>query len=172
VIYLDTSYVVRLYFDDPGFEVVRQLAATAPVACCILGRAEAASALHRKLREGNLTAAQYRIVTAEFAKDCNAGAFRWLPLSIAVIGSVERVYAKLGATVFLRAADAMHLACAAENRFREIYSNDSHLLASAPHFGVRGVNAIATAKNDFRLGGTCGAENRLYTGSRSKRLLL
>ena len=25
-------------------------------------------------------------------------------------------------------------------------------------------NSIATAKNNFRLGGTCGAESRLYTG--------
>lgn len=146
MIYLDTSYVVRLYFDDPGFEVVRQLAATAPVACCILGRPETASALHRKLREGSLTAAQCRIVVAQFAKDCDAGAFHWLPLSLAVIGRVERVYSKVGPTVFLRAADAMHLACAAENRFREIYSNDSHLLASAPNFGLRGVNAVSGMK--------------------------
>ncbi len=142
MIYFDTSYVVRLYINDPGFAAVRQLATTAPVACCVLGRAEASAALHRKLREGSLTAAQFRVVTAEFEKECAAGAFRWLPLSEAVVQRVERRFAKLAANVFLRAADALHLACAAENGFPDVYSNDAHLLTAASHFGLHGLNVI------------------------------
>ena len=140
MIYFDASYLVRLYYRDPGFEAVRQLAATAPVTCAHHGRAEVIAALHRKRREGSLTDRLYSIAVKEFIDENQAGAFVWLPLSPAVFGRIERVYAKLPASVFLRAADALHLACAAENNFKEVYSNDQRLLAAASHFGVRGLD--------------------------------
>jgi len=142
VIYFDSSYVARLYLDDPGWKTVRELATRAPVACCLLGHAEVVAAIHRKFREGVFTPVQYRQVQEQFALDCDENAFRWLPLSPAVIARVGKVYGALPRTVFLRAADALHLACAAENHFREIHSNDQRLLAAARHFGLEGRNLL------------------------------
>ncbi|MEO7318381.1 MAG: hypothetical protein ABIZ56_05280 [Chthoniobacteraceae bacterium] len=47
-------------------------------------------------------------------------------------------------TVFLRAADALHLACAEQQGFTEIYSHDRHVLAAAAIFGLVGRIIIAT----------------------------
>ena len=142
MIYFDTSYLVRLYYKDPGYEAVRRLAAAEWVACSVHGRAEVVAALHRKFREGSLTSDFYRITLREFARECAAGAYRWLPSSSSVLDRVERIFSGLSADVVLSAADALHLACAAENGFKEIYSNDKRLLGAAGHFGIKGVNVI------------------------------
>jgi predicted nucleic acid-binding protein len=142
VIYFDTSYIVRLYLEDPGWQKVREVAASYHVACCLLGRAEALAAFHRKFREGILNHQEMRVLIEQFEKECDEGAFQWLPFSAAVVAGLSRTYSSLPKSMHLRAGDAVHLACAAENRFKEIYSNDQHLLAAAHSFGLRGQNVI------------------------------
>lgn len=142
MLYFDSCYLARLYVEDDGFELVRTLAASAHVACSVHGEAETLAAIHRKLREHGLTPPHYRQILEQFQADCRESAFRWLPLAPAVLARLQKIYAVLPATVPLRAADALHLACAAEHGFREIYSNDQRLLAAAPHFGLKGVNTI------------------------------
>jgi len=141
---LDAAYIVRLYLPDPGFEAVRRMVASAPQipSCLVHGRAEVCAAMHRWFREGRLDAAEFAAVFDQFEADCRTGKFNWLPVTESVIARVSAAFQSLPSNQFLRAADALHLACASENRFTEIYSNDVRLLAAAPHFGIKGVNVI------------------------------
>ncbi len=142
MIYFDTSYLVRLYYQDPGADQVCALAATDHIACAALGQAEMMAAFHRKLREGAIKPAAYAALVDQVEAHIKAGAFHWLALDGEVLSRVRHVYRKLPASVFLRGADAIHLGTAAEAGFRIVYSNDAHLLAAARHFGIEGRNVI------------------------------
>jgi predicted nucleic acid-binding protein len=142
VIYFDTSYLVRLYYQESGADAVRALGATDHVACAAHGQAEMMAAFHRKLREGAIRPTAYAALVNQVAVHIKAGAFQWLAQDGEILSRVRRVYQNLPASVFLRAADAIHLATAAEAGFRIIYSNDLHLLAAAKHFGIAGKNVI------------------------------
>ena len=142
MIYFDTSYLVRLYYQDPGADQVRALARTDHVACAALGQAEMMAAFHRKLREGAIKPAAYAALVDQVEAHIKAGAFQWLAQDQEILSRVRHVYRNLPASMFLRGADAIHLGTAAEAGFRIVYSNDARLLGAATHFGIEGRNLI------------------------------
>lgn len=143
LLYFDTSYLVRLYLRDHGFEKVRELAGSATtIASAWHAQAEIVAAFHRAFREGRLRQDAYQSVLGQFSADSKGGVYHWFPLTESIQRRLEQFFWTATATNFLRAADALHLACAAGHGFTEVYSNDRHFLAAAPLFGLNGASVI------------------------------
>lgn len=143
--YLDTSYLLKIYACEPGTrEVEAWMTGRSHFVCAHHGRLELFAALKRHLREGRIDARGLRQMLAQLAADEKSRLIEWLPVTGSLIDAACRKVAELPGSVFLRAADALHLACAADAGLKEIYSHDRHLLAAAPHFGLRGIDVITS----------------------------
>jgi len=141
--YFDVSYLAKLYWRETGSAEVSQLSRSFHMlACCRHGRLEFASVGYRKVREKIADAALAREVFQQLCDDTEAGGILWMDPDSKVMKRAESFYLQAREGHFLRASDALHLACAAFHGFREIYSNDRHLLAAAPLFGLRGIDVI------------------------------
>jgi len=142
--YYDSNYLFKLQCEEAGSEAVRQHAYQLDtIVCSLHGKAEFVSAAHRKVREGTATKSDLGLLIQQLSLDTEAGGIIWLPIDEKLMDRIEQVYQAASSETYLRAADALHLASAAEQGFREIYSNDKHLLKAAPRFGLTGVNVIS-----------------------------
>jgi predicted nucleic acid-binding protein len=145
MIYWDTSYLAKLYLREAGTdEVLHAFAGQGGFVCAEHGRLELLAAFKRNQREGLLSAARLKTVWEKHEQDQSDGLVEYLPLSSPLIQHACQTLFLIPPTIFLRAADALHLACAAEHGCKEVYSHDRHLLAAAPHFGLRGIDVIAS----------------------------
>lgn len=143
MIYFDTAYIAKCYLNEPGGDRVRRLAASvAGLASCEVARLEFACILQRHIRESHLTPRQARDIWSDFRKDEAAAVWRWLPADAALIGKACDLVNRSGRNAFLRAGDALHLMCAAEHGFSEVYTNDRHMLRAAGFFDLAGVNVL------------------------------
>ena len=141
--YYDANYLFKLQIKEHGSPEVRAHAASVlEIHTAQHSRAEFASAAFRKVREGVATASDYQRLIAQFRADCTSSVIVLLPLTDAIFDRIESVFLTAPPSTYLRAADALHLATAAEHGFNEIHSNDRHLLATAPLSGLAGVNVI------------------------------
>lgn len=140
MIYFDSCYLAKLYLLESDSERVRARAeASDGLACCAIGRGEIVATFHRHFREGRLTQREFRLLASQVEADLDAGLWTALPVTSSLVESQAKRMAMLPASIFLRAADALHLTCAAEAGMREIYSSDRHLVLAAPLFGLRPV---------------------------------
>ena len=143
MIYFDTAYVVKCYVHEPGSREVRDLMRRHPsIGCCALGRVEFATSILRAVRERRLDERVIATVLTILDEDDESGVWAWLPLTAAVLEGTCQTLRRLPPRVAIRAGDAIHLACAKEHGFHEIHTNDRHLMAAAPHFGVNAINVI------------------------------
>lgn len=146
MIYLDSACIAKCYLRETGTDAVLDLVENSPgIASVLLALTEVQSTFHRQLREGRLDQATYLAVSRRFEDDQAAGIWHWLPLTASLVRQSVARLQTLPATTFLRSADCLHLCAAVEAGFREIYSNDRHLLSAAAHFGLRPVNVIPSA---------------------------
>ena len=143
MLYFDSNYLFRLYSTEAGSEEVQRLAGTTPrIATAWHGRAELASILLRKRRESALTDQAIQEIRYQIRDDRENGFVVFLDHSENTIARLEAALENAPNATFIRAADALHLACAAENGFSQVFSNDRHFLLAAPLFGLEGVNVI------------------------------
>ena len=138
-LYFDTAYLAKCYWNEPDGKLVRELARRADglysSAICI---AEMACLAHRKVREGPVTPADAIVRRDLFLDDVNSGAITALPVTERLLRRVEAVTRALPPSCYLRTFDALHLVTAADFGFAEIWTNDRHMIAAAPHFGLIG----------------------------------
>lgn len=122
-LYFDSNYLFRLYSTEVGSDEVQRLAATGRrIATAWHGRAEVASTLLRKRRESALTDQIVQEIRYQIRDDRENGSVVFLDYSEEITVRLEAVLEQAPRATFIRAADALHLACAAEHGFTEVYS--------------------------------------------------
>lgn len=143
MIYFDTSYLAKCYLLENGSAAVRHLAnAQERIACSAFGQVELVAAFHRKLREGEISRAEFVVLINQLELDDAHRLWTWLPVTPQMLIVTAARFLALPNDCFLRSADALHLTCAAEGGFTSIVSNDRHLLTAAVHFGIQPENVI------------------------------
>jgi len=93
---------------------------------------------HRKVREDPVNRVDAGIRQNLFLDDLSSGVITPVPVTERLLRGVETAARALPDACYLRTCDALHLVTASDLGFGEIWTNDRHMLAAAPHFGLRG----------------------------------
>lgn len=137
--YLDTCYIAKFYFNEPESSRVRDLVHNAEVIHSSLwALPEFHAVLHRRLREGSSSARDVRDIAALFMDHIDDRLWNLIPVNEALLRRTGALVISAPHDLFLRSADAVHLATAREIGEREVWTNDRHMLAAASYFGLTG----------------------------------
>jgi predicted nucleic acid-binding protein len=142
--YFDSALIAKFYLNEPGRDVIRQIAAKAGLVITSgIAAVEISAAFHRKYREGAIDRSVFDALNGQFDHDLSAGLWRWIGPTEELLEQVRRLYRRLAGSVYLRSLDALHLVTAKAERFERIYSNDRHLLRACASLDIEGVNPLA-----------------------------
>ena len=142
MIFCDTSMVAKLYVVEAESKAVRALLEKVDQRFVSdLVRVELMGVFHRQLREKIWPRQKFDAAVRQFNTDDIGGFWTWLPLDSAIIEAAAKTYATLPATVFLRAADCLHLITGLHHNFPGIHTYDRHQALAAPTLGLRPMKA-------------------------------
>ena len=137
--YLDTSYIAKFYFNEPESQRVRELVRSAEaIHSSLWALAEFHGVIHRRLREGSLSADDGHELSSRFYLHVQEGLWKLIPVHEALLRRTSALIVSAPPNLFIRTADAVHLATAYETGERDVWTNDRHMLASASYFGLAG----------------------------------
>lgn len=137
--YLDTSYIAKFYFNEPQSAQVRELVRNADaVRSSVLALAEFHSVLHRRIRERSSSHRDARELAACFSEHIEQGLWNLIPVNEALLRRTSALIVSAPRDLYIRTADAVHLTTAQEAGERDVWTNDRHMLAAAPYFGLAG----------------------------------
>jgi predicted nucleic acid-binding protein len=138
-VYFDTSYIAKFYFNEPQSPRVRELVRKADVIhSSRWAFAEFHAVLHRRLREGASSPGDARDLILRFTQHIEDGLWNLVPVHEALLRRTSALMVSAPRDLFIRTADAVHLATAREVGERDVWTNDRHMLAAAPYFGLAG----------------------------------
>jgi len=136
-VYLDASAVAKIYVSEPDSEALESaLVGRRDLVVSDLSVTEVTSAIARRVRERQLSAAHAERVYRRIMRDVNAGEFHRTELTAAAHREAERLLMGVGRRVPLRAADALHLALAALAGSRVLITFDRLMTTAARALGT------------------------------------
>ncbi|MSV29782.1 MAG: PIN domain-containing protein [Bryobacterales bacterium] len=137
--YFDTSYIAKFYFNEPESPRVRELVRKADaIHTSLWAFAEFHAVIHRRLREGVSSPRDARDLALRFSDHIEDGLWSLIPVTEALLRRTSALTVSAPRDLFVRTADAVHLATAQEIGERDVWTNDRHMLAAAPYFGLAG----------------------------------
>lgn len=139
LVYIDSSALAKLYVPEPESDALDAfLRGRRNLLISEVVLSEVLSAIARRWREGELSAAQARAVRAALLADADSGALERLQLAPAVHREAERILFSMGSRP-LRTLDALHLALALTAEATHVITFDARMKTAATECGLRAV---------------------------------
>ena len=137
--YLDTSYILKFYLTEPESVRVRDLVHRADfIQSSLLALPEFHAGIHRKHREGSLSFEQALDIVHRFMGHVDEDLWNLVPVTGMLLRNTGTLIVSAPADLYIRTADAVHLATARQQGEHEIWTNDRHMLKAAAYFGLKG----------------------------------